>query len=106
MVINLCMYMLIDLIFLAREVVRTNLRIVLLFHTNFHIFVTTIIYGVFFNQMWTSVQVTKRTNVTQMLCVRTLKGRTFVDAKKDMLEMVKTAQVKKTFMISKYLARE
>ena len=39
----------------------------------------------------------KQTNVTQMLCVRTLKGRTFADAKKDMSEVVKTAQVRKVY---------
>lgn len=43
------------------------------------------------------MQVAKRTNVTQMLCVRTLTGRTFADAKKDMPEMVKTAQVNNVY---------
>ena len=40
--------------------------------------------------MWTSVQAAKQTNVTQILCVQTLKGRMFADAKKDMSEVVKT----------------
>lgn len=45
--------------------------------------------------MWTSVQAAKQTNVTQMLCVQTLKGRMFADAKKDIAEVVKPAQVRK-----------
>ena len=43
------------------------------------------------------MQAAKQTNVTQMPCVRTLKGRTFADAKKDMSEVVKTAQVRKVY---------
>lgn len=39
----------------------------------------------------------EQTNVTQMLCVRTLKGRTFVDAKKVMSEVVKTVQVREVY---------
>ena len=68
---------------------------ILLFHTNFHIFITTDYFIV--NQMWMSVQTAKQTIVTQTLCVRTLKGRTFADAKKDMLEVVKFVQVRKVY---------
>ena len=50
------------------------------------------------------MQAAKQKNVTQMLCVQTLKGRTFADAKRDMSEVVKIAQARKC-MISKYLAR-
>lgn len=39
----------------------------------------------------------EQTNVTQMLCVRTLKGRTFADAKKVMSEVVKTVQVREVY---------
>ena len=54
------------------------------------------------------MQAAKKTNVIQMLCVRTLKGRTFADATKDMSEVVKTAQVRnvyhfKTFSKSKII---
>lgn len=43
------------------------------------------------------MQAAKQTIVIQMLCVRTLKGRTFADARKDMSEVVKTAQVRKVY---------
>lgn len=39
----------------------------------------------------------EQTNVTQMQCVRTLKGRTFVDAKKVMSVVVKTVQVREVY---------
>ena len=45
------------------------------------------------------MQAVKQTNVTQMLCVRTLKGLMFADAKKDMSEVVKPAQVRKVYRI-------
>lgn len=65
------------------------------FTTQFNKLVTT--HHSFLNQTLTSVEVAKQTNVTRLLCVRTLKGRTFADAKKDMSEVVKTAQVRHVY---------